>query len=159
MRRAIVITVTALTVAGCAEPGPAVRSVTTAGAAAAIGSAINPVVGLIVGIATGYGIDQGVKYGERRIQGNVQNAIAEAAGPLEAGAVAQWQVSERLPLTGTSGTVEVARAFGQAIPCKDVVFTVAGEPDLYATTLCRNGDGSWRWATAEPSVHRWGSLQ
>jgi hypothetical protein len=100
-----------------------------------------------------------VKYGERRIQGNVQNAIAEAAGPLEVGAAARWEVTEMLPLTDRSGTVEVARTFGQAIPCKDVVFTVAGEADLYATTLCRNGDGPWRWATAEPTVHRWGSLQ
>jgi hypothetical protein len=159
MRHALLIAVTALTVAGCAESGPVVNSITTAGVAAAVGSAINPAVGLIVGVAAGYGVDQGVKYGARRIQGNVQNAIAEAAGPLEIGASTSWEVAERLPITRRTGTVEVARAFGQAIPCKDIVFTVAGEPDLYTATLCRNGDGPWRWATAEPTVHRWGSLQ
>jgi hypothetical protein len=159
MRHAVLMAVTALAMAGCAEAGPAVNSLSTAGIAAAVGSAFNPVIGLVVGVAAGYGIDQGVKYAERRIEGNVQNAIAETAGPLEVGATASWQVPERLPLTRRSGTVEVARAFGHAIPCKDVVFTVVDEPEVYATTVCRNGDGPWRWATAEPTVHRWGSLQ
>jgi hypothetical protein len=53
----------------------------------------------------------------------------------------------------------VARSFGAAIPCKDIVFTVEDDGDLYAATLCRNGAGPWRWATAEPTVRRWGTLQ
>jgi hypothetical protein len=55
--------------------------------------------------------------------------------------------------------VQVARSFGAAIPCKDIVFTVEDDGDLYAATLCRNGAGPWRWATAEPTVRRWGTLQ
>jgi hypothetical protein len=159
MRRALAVSMSLLLLGGCAEAGSAVSTITSAGVAAAVGSAINPAVGLVVGVATAYGVDQGVKYGERRTHGNVQQAIADAAGPLGVGDAAQWAVTEKLPLTGRAGTVQVARSFGAAIPCKDIVFTVAEDGDLYAATLCRNGNGPWRWATAEPTVRRWGALQ
>jgi hypothetical protein len=58
-----------------------------------------------------------------------------------------------------SGTVEVARTFGQAIACKDVIFAVEGDHGVYTTTVCRNDEGAWTWAEAEPSIHRWGYLQ
>jgi hypothetical protein len=63
-----------------------------------------------------------------------------------------------LPLTGKSGMVQVARSFGEKIPCKDVVFTVGEEADFYVTTICQGKNG-WRWAIAEPAVPRWGALQ
>jgi hypothetical protein len=159
MRRAIALLIAILMLDACSEAGSALSSVASAGVAAAVGSAINPAIGLIAGVAVNYGVDQGVKYGERRTHGNVQQAIADAAGPLGVGDAAAWQVTDRLPLTGRAGTVEVARAFGAAIPCKDIVFTVADEADLYTATICRREEGPWRWATAEPTVHRWGTLQ
>ncbi len=159
MRRDLALMVAVAMLGGCAEAGSAVNSIASAGVAAAVGSAVNPAIGLIAGVATAYGVNEGVKYAERRTHGNVQQAIADAAGPLAIGEAAPWQVTDRLPLTGRAGTVEVARAFGEAIPCKDIVFTVAEETDIYAATICRQGDGPWRWATAEPAVHRWGTLQ
>ena len=145
---------------GCAGGGTLVNNVATAGVAAGIASATgSPIAGAIVGVAVSFGVDQGVKYGERRIQENVQNAIARAAAPLDVGQSAAWQVTEDLPLWDREGTVEVARSFGEAIPCKDTVFTVGDAPAIYITTICQAKDGIWRWALAEPTVHRWGSLQ
>jgi hypothetical protein len=89
----------------------------------------------------------------------VQNAIAEAAGVLEIGQVGTWHVAEKLPLTDRYGKVEAVRAFGGEIRCRDIVFTVEEEEDFYSATICRNGEGLWRWATAEPAVDRWHGFQ
>lgn len=146
--------------AGCGTLGSTVTGVATAGVAATVGTATgNPYLGLLAGAGASYGIDQGVKYAERRITDNVHGAIATAAAPLDVGQAADWRVTEKLPLSGRTGTVEVARLFGAAIPCKDVVFTVGDAPDLNVTTICRARDGKWRWALAEPATGRWGSLQ
>src|SRR5258708_37313836 len=128
--RLIVLGILLLTGCSTSEVGSGVRGVTTAGVAAGLAS-INPFLGLMAGIATSVGIDQGLKYGARRIQENVQDAIAEAAGPLNIGQSATWQVAEMLPLTERAGTVEVVRLFGETIPCKDVVFTVQELDDLF----------------------------
>lgn len=55
--------------------------------------------------------------------------------------------------------MQVVRGFGTAIPCKDIVFTVEDEPDFYIATVCRNRNGVWRWAVAEPTIRRWDGLQ
>ncbi|MCW2241196.1 hypothetical protein [Azospirillum canadense] len=150
----------ALGLGGCSGVGSAVTGVTTAGVAATVGSATgNPFLGLLAGAGASYGIDQGVKYVERRITDNVHHAVAAAAGPLDVGQAAPWRVEEALPLSGKIGTVQVARTFGAAIPCKDVVFTLDDAPDLTVTTVCRGKDGQWQWALAEPATRRWGSLQ
>lgn len=64
-----------------------------------------------------------------------------------------------LPLTERHGMVEIARSFGKTIPCKDAVFTVDDDDNLYVTTICADKKGIWRWALAEPTVDRWGILQ
>ena len=150
---------TLVVVTGCADSSSATHGITTAGVAAGIGSA-GGFFGVLAGIAVGYAVDQGVKYGEREMQANVQQAIADAAGPLdEQGKASQWNVTDDFPLAGRSGTVQIARIFGEAIPCKDAVFTVADDTDLFVTTICRDKTGRWRWATAEPATSRWGTLQ
>ena len=162
MGRLAIVLLGALPLVGCAAAGPAVTSLATAGVAGAVGSASgSALLGAVVGFGVSYGVDQGVKYVERRIEQNVQIAIAETAAPLNVGQSASWRVPETLPLTGKSGTVEVARTFGDAIPCKDIVFTDAGDEEhhVYTTQICRNDLGTWVWALAEPSVHRWGYLQ
>jgi hypothetical protein len=148
-----------LLLAGCAESSSAVHGVATAGVAAGIGSAGGPVVGFLAGLLAGYAVDQGVKFGEREMQANAQQAIADTAGPLEEGKAAVWEVTDATPLFGRSGVVEVARTFGEAIPCKDAVFTVRDGPELFVATICRDKTGRWRWASAEPTVKRWGALQ
>ena len=162
MQRLLLPLLGLLALTGCAAAGSAITGLTTAGVAGSVGSATgSAALGVAAGFGVSFGVDQGVKYGERRMQGNVQDVIAETAGPLEIGQAARWEVPDRLPLGGKSGKVEVARAFGEGIPCKDVVFTVEDDRshDIYTTTVCQNDDGTWHWATAEPDVHRWGHLQ
>jgi hypothetical protein len=158
--RFIAIALIALPLMGCAAVGPALTGLATAGVAGTVGSATgSALAGIVAGVAVSYGVDQGVKYAERDIQDNVQGAIADAAAPLDVGQAATWQVAQKLPLSGRNGTVEVARSFGQAIPCKEVIFTVADDHGIYTTNVCRNDEGAWVWAAGEPSVHRWGYLQ
>jgi hypothetical protein len=153
---------TVISVAGCAAAGPAITSLATAGVAGTVGSATgNAAIGIAAGFAVSYGVDQGVKWGERRITETEQHAIATAAGPLAVGQSAAIHIEHIIPFSDKSGTVEVARAFGDRIPCKDVVFTFAGDETgrIFASTLCRSEQGDWTWALAEPSVFRWGYLQ
>lgn len=147
MRRSAILLVAILPLAGCATAVPAITGLVTAG--------------VVAGIAFDYSVDQGMEWAGRRIHNNVQNAVAEAAGPLAVGQSAPWNVDKLLPLSDKSGTVEVARIFGDTIPCKDVIFTLDGDEahSIYTTTICRNDKGDWRWALAEPSIDRWGSLQ
>jgi hypothetical protein len=154
----------ALGLAACSSAGSAidsaVSSASTAGIAAGITSATgSALVGTAAGIGAGIGLDAGFKYAERRIHRNAQDAVAVAAAPLGVGQSARWNIDGWLPLTDRHGTVEVARSFGKAIPCKDVVFTVDDDDDFYVTTICANKKGVWRWALAEPTVDRWGALQ
>jgi hypothetical protein len=150
--------------AACSNAGSAfdsaVSSASTAGIAAGITSATgSALVGTAAGIGAGIGLDVGFKYAERRIHRNAQDAVAVAAGPLGVGQSAQWKVDGWLPLSDRHGTVEIARRFGKTIPCKDIVFTVDEDDDLYVTTICADKKGIWRWALAEPTVDRWGTLQ
>jgi hypothetical protein len=159
MRCAIVL-VAATPLIGCAAAGPALTSLTTASVAGTVGSATgSAVAGIGAGFAAAYGVDQAVKYGERTLQ--------DTAAPLDNGQSASWtipsdgviQKAAQLTLSGDQGTVEVARTFGQVIPCKDVIFTVKGDHGVYTTTICKNDQGAWMWAEGEPSIHRWGYLQ
>ena len=160
--RAAAISIAVLTLGGCTFLGDAADDVLTVGVTAAVtGATGSPVLGAAAGLATSFGADQGVKYAERRIQENVQDAIADAAGPLPEGASARWEVTATLPLSDRTGIVEVARVFGWQIPCKEIVYTVEdrkGSKGFYVATICRDDEG-WHWAVSEPSVYRWGSLQ
>jgi len=158
--RSVAVLLVILPLVGCAAARPAITGLATAGVAGSVGSATgSALAGVAAGVAVAYGVDQGVKYAERSVQDNVQSAIAKTAGPLDIGQSAPWRVPEKLPFSGRSGIAEVARAFGSAIPCKDVIFTVEGDHGVYTTTVCRNDEGAWTWAAAEPSIHRWGYLQ
>lgn len=162
MRRRAIVMLALLSAAlsGCAAIGPTVTGIATAGVAGTVGSATGSALfGAIAGVGVAYGADQGVKYVERRIHENVQITIADAAGPLEVGEGASWHVDAKLPFSGRSGTLEVARAFGDVIPCKEIIFTVDDDHNVYTTTVCLNDQGNWTWAAAEPSTHRWGPLQ
>jgi hypothetical protein len=148
-----------LLLAGCADAGSAAHNLVSAGVAATVGSAVgSPLVGVAAGVAAAAGLEEGVKYGERAIHDEMQTAVATTAGGLEVGRAAPWSITSLLPMSGRHGVVQVARSFGEAIPCKDVVFTVDPDEDFYVTTICRGRDG-WRWAAAEPTVRRWGGLQ
>jgi hypothetical protein len=160
MRGAILL-LAAVPLGGCAV-GPAITSLATAGVAGSVGSATgSTALGVAAGFGASYGVAEGVKYGERRLQDTVQIAIASAAAPLAVGYSVNWQLPERAPLLlpAHSGMVEVARTFGQIHLCKEIIFTVEDDHNIYTTTICRNDQGDWTWALAEPSIHRWGDLQ
>lgn len=163
-RKAAVLLAMMLGLAACSSTSSgvssAVSSASTAGIAAGVTSATgSALVGTAAGIGAGIGLDAAFKYGERRIHRNAQDAVAVAAGPLAVGQAARWNIDDWLPLTERHGTVEIARSFGRAIPCKDVVFTVDDDDNFYVTTICADKKGTWRWALAEPTVDRWGTLQ
>jgi hypothetical protein len=156
------LAVLALVLSGCAGAGVLVTGLATAGVAGTVGGATgNAALGVAAGVAASLGVDQGVKWGERHLDGSVQTAIAAAAGPLDVGQSAPWKVEGWLPLSDRDGTVEVARQFGDAIPCKDVVYKFTGDKSgrIFATAVCRSDEGVWVWALSEPSIYRWGYLQ
>lgn len=107
----------------------------------------------------------GVKALEKSTHGREQDVIATAAGPLAMGATAQWSVTHKIPIEGNEhGSLTVSRIIQAGdLDCKEVVFSVdpskvANPRSFYLTTICRDGS-TWRWAAAEPSTRRWGSLQ
>ncbi len=153
-----------LALPGCTNTGSAVDSAIGAGTAGGVASGVtsatgSALLGAAVGLGVGMGLDVGIKYAERRVHRNVQDAVAQAAGPLDVGESAAWHVKAWFPISERHGTVQTARQFGSSIPCKDVVFTVDGDENLYVSTVCQDKRGTWRWALAEPTVDRWGSLQ
>lgn len=123
-----------------------------------------------VGAAIGLGVrslaDTGLKYVERRVHGAEQDRIAAIAGVTEIGGVAPWAIMHDVPIEDNEhGQLSVVRAIGDgALACKEIVFSVeTGKPearrrDFYTATVCQDGK-LWKWATAEPAVARWGSLQ
>ncbi|MBR0646078.1 hypothetical protein [Plastoroseomonas hellenica] len=137
------------------------------GAATAITSGAftaNPAVGIAVGMTTAAATDAAIKYYGRSRQRGTQDAIAAAAGALPVGGQAPWRIEHDIPIGNERGDVHVVRNIDNPLaPCREIVFSVVdGEGaamtrDWYAAQICRQGD-RWRWASAEPTVDRWGSL-
>jgi hypothetical protein len=125
-----------------------------------------------VGIGTQAAALAGVQYLEKRIHKTEQDAIAAVAGPLPVGQVVHWSVTHDLPIEDNEqGELTVSRIIVTAPPtatdaldCKEIVFSVdtveknVPQRAFYTASVCRDGP-VWRWATAEPSTERWGSLQ
>lgn len=140
--------------AGVAGAGIATSVTKSAAGAAAIGLGVRSVA------------SEGLKYATRRIHRNEQDAIAQAAGPLEPGALQSWSIRHTLPIEkNEAGQVVVSRAFGAgAFRCKEIVFSVdtitrqGPQREFYTATICQDGE-TWRWASAEPATERWGGLQ
>ena len=121
--------------------------------------------------ATGLGAQslarEGVRYLQRRVHRTEQEAIAEVAGRLDPGAVARWSVNHTLPLEDDArGEMVVSRILGAGtFHCKEIVFSVETtrwretRRAFYVAMICQDGNRAWRWASAEPSVGRWGGLQ
>lgn len=140
----------------------------TAAGAGAAGAAISHSVTHNAGVTTAIGLGvqaaarAGLQYAERKIHQSEQDTIASAAGTLQVGAVARWQVVHDIPIEANErGRVSVSRTFGSAsMLCKEIVFSVDHEAasEFYTATVCRDGE-RWKWATAEPATERWGALQ
>ncbi len=143
--------------AGCAVAS----DVAAVGAAAVAGSATgNPAVGLAVGIGVRAGVEELRRYVVRRRQAGEQDAIASVAGAAPLNEPRLWEIRHTVPIGNQRGELAVVREFATPLAtCREVVFSVVDDTrELFATTLCREGD-RWAWAAAEPAVERWGFLQ
>jgi surface antigen len=157
--------------AGCASTGSTAASSAgpVSGALAGLGvSAVtaDPFVGYAVGIGTQAAVTALEKYLARKLHQGEQDRIAATVANLQPGQSAPWQIHYDIPVDAAHGDVTVTREISNALTdCKEVAFTViAGrEPDaprgIYLTTACRESDGTWQWAEAEPAAARWGFLQ
>lgn len=153
-----------VTLSGCGslltEGASDAAGVVGAGAAASVTK--NAAVAAAIGLGTQSVALEAVHYLERRVHRAEQDAIATAAGPLAPGEVAAWSIRHDIPIEADEhGSLVVSRVLGNGIMlCKEIVFSVDARKrrDFYVATVCRSND-SWKWASAEPAVPRWGGLQ
>jgi hypothetical protein len=111
------------------------------------------------------GTQSAVNYVMRLRQHAEQTAIATVAGPLPPGVVMPWRIEHDIPIGDEHGEVQVTRVISTPLAvCEEILFSVAKkkapQPDdpRYIATTCHQANG-WRWASAEPTVARWGFLQ
>ncbi|PVX59459.1 hypothetical protein [Paraburkholderia unamae] len=151
-----------LTTSGCMSIGAA------SGAAAAAATGIvtaNPAVGVGVGIAVQAATDAAVGRFMKSMHADQQELIAETAGRLPVGGFDLWRIKHQLPVENGHGQVRVTRAFATPLAlCKEFVFSVqdgdkADSPEQWFTASACQDSSGWKWATAEPAVARWGTLQ
>ena len=126
----------------------------------------NPAVGVGVGIAVQAATDTAFQRVFREMQANEQNRIAGIAGTMSVGEQQTWNIHHTIPFTDEHGELRVVGTIDNALAtCKEVMFSVAGgskkapSQQWFITQTCRQSDGQWRWAAAEPAVARWGALQ
>jgi hypothetical protein len=145
----------------------------TAGAGIA-GAAIASSITNNAAVATGVGLGAvaaaraGVQYSQRVVHRDTQDRIAQAAGPLDVGAIAPWNATHSVPIEEDEhGRVTVSRTISAgSLDCKEIVFSVdrTATPNVpassafYVASVCRDGN-AWKWASAEPATERWGALQ
>ena len=126
------------------------------------GATANPAIGFGVGVATIAITDYTFKHVEKSWHQGEQDAIASIAGPLAAGARTPWQVKHSLPFGNEHGELEVVRLIDNPLAaCKQIVFSVVDDgdpPAWFSADICQQGE-TWKWASAEPAVERWGFLQ
>ena len=155
-----VVTVTS----GCSSIGAA------SGAAAAVASGAvtaNPAIGLGVGTTVQAATDEAVNRYMKNMHADQQKLIAETAGRLPVDGTATWQVKHFLPVENGHGQVRVTRMFSSVLAsCKEFAFSVqdgdtAAAPEQWftATACLDQSQSTWKWASAEPAVTRWGALQ
>ena len=147
---------------GCSSIGAATGAV--AGVATGAVTA-NPAVGIGVGIAVQSATDEAVNRYMRVMHRDQQDAIAALVGDMPLGAAQPWRVKHTLPIENGHGEVRVTRVFDTALTsCKEFAFSVIdgdrpnAPADWFTASACRQGE-KWKWASAEPAVDRWGTLQ
>ncbi len=125
----------------------------------------NPAWGLTVAVATNAAVDAGVKYVMKRFSAAEQQEIANAIAQSVPGEERRWRVEQPIPYGNNKGrTIVVSESANALTTCKKALFSVEDTVDdkpvehWYTLDVCKNGQ-YWLWAQAEPSVHRWGSLQ
>lgn len=148
----------------CKSVGGIAGAVTGVASGAA---ASNPAVGVAVGIGVQAGVNESINRFMRHLSQEEQAQIASVVGQMEIGERRPWEIRHSVPYGNAQGEVTVARAFKTPLAaCKEAVFSVddadaksAGIPQPRFVTFACQGANGWKWATAEPAVSRWGTLQ
>jgi hypothetical protein len=157
-RRALLPILSLIALGGCRFSGELVAA--AAGGASGAATA-NPAVGIAVGIAVNSGINATVDYITRKRQQAEQDAIAGEVATMSLGDRRPWKIKHDIPIGNEHGEVQVTRMINTPLTlCKELVFSVdhGEQRDWYTTQTCRQGE-RWKWALAEPTIERWGSLQ
>jgi len=100
----------------------------------------------------------------RGLHEDQQDAIAAAAGFAAIGTMRVWKVEHMLPVENGFGRVLVLRDLNTPLTtCREFAFSVIEDnaprrEQWFTASVCKRG-GWWKWASAEPSVARWGNLQ
>jgi hypothetical protein len=148
--------------AGC-KSTPQIAAVITGGVTGAATG--NAAVGFLVGVATDAGANYAFRYIAKVRQGAEQDAIAQLAGELSDGSQATWKIEHTVPIGNEHGLLRVVRTIDSPLAlCKEVAFSVdEGEGQKlqrawFTTSICKQTE-TWKWASAEPAVERWGFLQ
>lgn len=130
------------------------------------GVTANPFVAYAAGVGAEAAIQSLQKYLGRRLHAGEQDNIATTVAKLAPGQSGPWRIHYALGIDSEHGDVTVLKTIATPLTtCKDVAFTViAGDKPnagrgLFITSICRESDGTWRWAEAEPATARWGFLQ
>lgn len=144
---------------GCAVIGDVTGAI--AGAAAGAATA-NPAVAMGVGIGVKAATDATAKYVFRNWHQAEQDSIAAVIGNTPVGESAEWEIRHSIPYENEQGVVQVVRAIPSALAeCREAMFSFDKGPEeaqWFHVTACRQASG-WKWASAEPAVPRWGTLQ
>jgi hypothetical protein len=148
--------------AGC-KAAPQIAAVVTGGIAG--GATGNPAVGFAVGVVTDAGANYVFRWYSRTHQGAEQDAIAEVAGELPVGTEAAWKIEHTIPIGDEHGQLQVVRLIDSPLAaCKEIAFSVdegKGEKltrAWFTSDICKQAE-TWKWASAEPAMERWGFLQ
>jgi hypothetical protein len=151
-----------LLLAGC-KAAPQIAAVVAGGVTGAASG--SPAVGFAVGVATDAGANYLFRYISRSRQGAEQDAIAQVAGELPLGTVASWKIEHTIPIGDEHGRLRVIRAIDSPLAsCREIAFSVDEGKDptvkgpWFTADVCKQAD-TWKWASAEPAVERWGFLQ
>ena len=156
--RALLPILSLIALGGCRFTGELVAAAAGGASGAATG---NPAVGIAVGIAVNSGINATVDYITRKRQQAEQDAIAGEVATMSVGDRRPWKIEHDIPIGNEYGEVQVIRMIHTPLTlCKELVFSVddGEQRDWYTTEACRQGE-RWKWALAEPTTERWGSLQ
>ncbi len=124
----------------------------------------NPAVGYAVGVSVSAATTATIQYVMRTLKQGEQDEIVRVAGKIEPGEVADWKAEHSLPFGygDAAGTVQVVRLIDTPLAqCREVAIGVGEKESAFTiiASACRQPDGHWKWANAEPAVERWGALQ
>ena len=121
---------TGLLLPGCAGFGDVAPEAAGLGVGASAGIlTANPVVGVVAAMVTRLATAEAIDWVETKQRVRVQQAIAAAGGEAPVDAVVPWQTPPDSSLDMFYGTIEghlqVIRAFGGLISCRELLYTIA----------------------------------